>query len=77
MTLMHSARDVVRALVCPCFARPGTPCGVLGLKYFPDPPEHDHVWRWARALKEGLITEAQYEAALSLSDGHRVFTSPR
>jgi hypothetical protein len=48
----------VRLANCPqCWQRPGRPCTITG-------PDGDHLARWQRAERRGLITRAELAAAV-------------
>jgi hypothetical protein len=54
--------DLVRLANCPqCWQRPGRPCTVSG-------PPGDHLARWQRAERRGLITRAELAAAVATLD---------
>jgi hypothetical protein len=51
--------DLVRMANCPhCWQRPGRPCTVSG-------PAGDHLARWQRAERRGLISRAELAAAVA------------
>jgi hypothetical protein len=51
--------DLVRLANCPhCWQRPGRPCTVSG-------PPGDHLARWQRAERRGLIGRADLAAAVA------------
>jgi hypothetical protein len=56
--ITHPAVERVRLCNCgQCWAPPGRPCTVSG-------PAGDHLARYARARRKGLLTEAELAAVL-------------
>ena len=53
------AAELVRMANCPhCWQRPGRPCTISG-------PPGEHLARWQRAERRGLITRADLEAVVA------------
>jgi hypothetical protein len=51
--------DLVRMANCPhCWQRPGRPCTITG-------PDGDHLARWQRAERRGLISREDLAAAVA------------
>jgi hypothetical protein len=56
---LHEASADVRLANCPhCWQRPGPPCTVSG-------PPGDHLARWQRAERRGLITREDLAAVVA------------
>jgi hypothetical protein len=56
---LHESSVAARLANCPqCWQRPGRPCTVSG-------PPGDHLARWQRAERRGLITRAELAAAVA------------
>ena len=56
---LHETSEVVRLANCPqCWRRPGVPCTVSG-------PPGDHLARWQRAERRGLISREDLAAVVA------------
>jgi hypothetical protein len=59
---LHEILDAARMANCPqCWQRPGPPCTVSG-------PPGDHLARYQRAERRGLITRADLAAVVATLD---------